>query len=212
MAWQSDPSENARPFQMGMAARNGITAALLAARGFGGPIGVFDQGHTVFKAFSRAPRPELLTAHLGERWDGIAKLAIKPYPCVSFLHPALDALFALSEEHDVRPGRLQEIVLRFARSGVHCVDGNPLKSHCAQYVLPTALVRGRLEVAICSPTGARVIRRSARSASGSGSSRTTASWRRASPIATRPRSSCARHPGQPCAGATTSPGAIRRRP
>jgi 2-methylcitrate dehydratase PrpD len=27
------------------------------------------------------------------------------------------------------------------------VDDNPLKSHCAQYVLPTALVRGRLEVA-----------------------------------------------------------------
>ena len=30
MAWESDPSENARPFQMGMAARNGVTAALLA--------------------------------------------------------------------------------------------------------------------------------------------------------------------------------------
>ncbi len=38
MAWESDPSENARPFQMGMAARNGVTAALLAGQGFGGPI------------------------------------------------------------------------------------------------------------------------------------------------------------------------------
>ena len=147
MAWESDPSENARPFQMGMAARNGVTAALLAAGGFGGPLGVFDRGHTVFQAFSRAPRPELLTEGLGKRWDGVAGLAIKPYPCVSFLHPALDALFALAEEHDLRPGHVQEIVLRFPRSGVHCVDDNPLKSHCAQYVLPTALVRGGLEVA-----------------------------------------------------------------
>ena len=147
MAWESDPSENARPFQMGMAARNGITAALLAAQGFGGPTGVFDHGHTVFEAFSRAPRPERLTDDLGARWDGVAGLAIKPYPCVSFLHPALDALFALVEEHDLRPAQVEAVVLRFPRSGVHCVNDNPLKSHCAQYVLPTALVRGRLEVA-----------------------------------------------------------------
>ena len=147
MAWESDPSENARPFQMGMAARNGITAALLAAQGFGGPVGVFDHGHTVFQAFSRAPRPELLTKGLGTRWDGVTELAIKPYPCVSFLHPALDALFALVEEHDLQSRQIEAIVLRFPRSGVHCVDDNPLKSHCAQYVLPTALVRGRLDVA-----------------------------------------------------------------
>ncbi|MEJ0068706.1 MAG: MmgE/PrpD family protein [Pseudomonadota bacterium] len=42
MAWESDQTENARPFQMGMAARNGATAALLAASGFGGPSAVFD--------------------------------------------------------------------------------------------------------------------------------------------------------------------------
>jgi 2-methylcitrate dehydratase PrpD len=101
----------------------------------------------VFEAFSRAPRPELLTEGLGQRWDGIGELAIKPYPCVSFLHPALDVLFALVKEHGLRPGQIEAIVLRFPRSGVHCVDDNPLKSHCAQYVLATALVRGRLEVA-----------------------------------------------------------------
>ena len=58
MAWESDPTENARPFQMGMAARNGVTAAMLAKSGFGGPVAVFDHGHTVFHAFSRAPRPD----------------------------------------------------------------------------------------------------------------------------------------------------------
>lgn len=147
MAWETDPSENARPFQMGMAARNGVTAALLAAQGFGGPAAVFDDGHTVFKAFSRAPRPELLTEDLGARWDGVVELAIKPYPCVSFLHPALDALFALVREHDLAAAKVEGIVVRFPRSGAHCIDGNPLKSHCAQYVLSVALVRGRLEVA-----------------------------------------------------------------
>jgi 2-methylcitrate dehydratase PrpD len=39
---------------MGMAARNGVTAALLAQGGFGGPDRIFDEGHNVLHAFSRA--------------------------------------------------------------------------------------------------------------------------------------------------------------
>jgi len=146
MAWETDPTENARPFQIGVAARNGVTSALLAGRGFGGPAEVFDTGHTVFHAFSRKPSPALLTEHLGETWDGIAKLKIKPYPCVSFLHPALDALFGLVRDEGIQASDVRELILHFARSGVHCIDSNPLKSHCAQYVLPVALVNGALKV------------------------------------------------------------------
>jgi 2-methylcitrate dehydratase PrpD len=147
MAWQSDPSENARPFQMGMAARNGVTAAMLAGAGFGGPVAIFDHGHTVFRAFSREPKPELLVADLGVRWDGIMELAIKPYASVSFLHPALDALLGLVREHDLRPADIEQLTLRFPRSGVHCVDDNPLKSHCAQYILPVAVASREVRVA-----------------------------------------------------------------
>ena len=71
-------------------------------------------------------------------------LAVKPYPCVSFLHPALDALSGLIAEHDVQPEQIERIELRFARSGCHCVDDNPLKGHCAQYVLPVFAAAGRL--------------------------------------------------------------------
>ena len=147
MAWESDPTENARPFQMGMAARNGVTAARLAAGGFGGPAGVFDHGHTVFRAFSRNPAPQRLTADLGARWDGIMELAIKPYSCVSFLHPALDALLALVREHDLRAADIAEIRLFFPKDGIHCIDDNPLKSHCAQYILPVAVVNRGLQIA-----------------------------------------------------------------
>jgi 2-methylcitrate dehydratase PrpD len=144
MAWESDESENARPFQMGLAARNGVTAALLAAGGFGGPPAVFDHGHTIFKAFSRSPEPERLVAGLGQSFEGIMELAIKPYPCVAFLHPALDALSELQARTSAEA--IDRITLRFPRSGAHCVDDNPLKSHSAQYILPVAAVRGRLEV------------------------------------------------------------------
>ena len=146
MAWETDPTENSRPFQMGMAARNGVTAALLADQGFGGPHGVFDHGHTVFNAFSRSPRPRLLLQEIGVAWDGIAELAIKPYPCVSFLHPALDALLEAVRAHDLSPDDIAALDLRFPKSGVHCVDGNPLKSHCAQYVLAVAIADRGLTV------------------------------------------------------------------
>jgi 2-methylcitrate dehydratase PrpD len=166
MAWESDPTENARPFQMGMAARNGVTAALLAAAGFGGPSAVFDHGHTIFRAFSRAPRPERLLADLGTRFDGVMELAIKPYSCVSFLHPALDALLGIVRERDLAPADIERVTLRFPRAGIHCIDDNPLKSHCAQYILPVAVANRELRVAdifidrrIGNPTVAALARR-----------------------------------------------------
>lgn len=147
MAWESDPTENARPFQMGMAARNGMTAALLAAKGFGGPAAIFDEGHTVFRAFSRNPDPTRLTRDLGQRFDGIMELAIKPYSSVSFLHPALDALLGLMRAHRLRIEDVAGLTIRFPKSGAHCIDGNPLKSHCAQYILPVAMTERGLNIA-----------------------------------------------------------------
>lgn len=74
-------------------------------------------------------------------------LTIKPYSSVLFLHPALDALLDLVREHDLKPADVAQVTLRFPRSGVHCVDGNPLKSHCAQYILPIAIARCEVAVA-----------------------------------------------------------------
>ncbi len=139
MAWESDGSENSRPFQMGVAARGGITAALLAKSGFGAPDAVFDHGHTVFRAFSRAPRPELLTKDLGLRFDGVMELALKPYSCCAFLHPGLDALIGLVRAEDIEAKDVERLVIHFAKSGAHCIDGNPLKSHSAQYALALAV-------------------------------------------------------------------------
>ena len=146
MAWESDETENSRPFQMGMAARNGVTSALLASRGFGGPIGIFDSGHTVFGAFSRKPAPEHMTKDLGTAYDGIMELAIKPYSSVSFLHPALDLLLDIARKEKLAIEDVAGITLRFPSSGTHCIDNNPLKSHCAQYILPVALSRDGLNV------------------------------------------------------------------
>lgn len=144
MAWEDDPREDARPFQMGMAARNGVTAALLAKGGFGAPDRIFDGGHDVLSAYSRVADRAPLTAGLGSAWDGVMELAIKPYPCCAFLHPALDALETLLGRHRLSSGDIASIQLRFANAGAHCVDDNPLKGHSMQYILSVRTALGRL--------------------------------------------------------------------
>lgn len=144
LAWQDDPREDARPFQMGLAARNGVMSAMLAQRGFGAPDRIFDGGHMVLNAYSGVADPAPLTSGLGTEWNGVMELAIKPYASVSFLHPALDALVGLLEHHALTPGQIDRISLRFAAAGAHCVDDNPLKGHSAQYILPVRAAMGRL--------------------------------------------------------------------
>ena len=158
LAWETDPTEHSRPFNPGIAARNGTTAALLASFGFGGPPDVFEGRFNVFGAFSeRQPdasgarnggawgRPEELTRALGEDFL-ISGFAVKLYSCCAFLHPGLDALLEIVREHDLGPKDIATIDLRFPTNGMKLIDGNELKSHCAQYVLPIAVKERRVTI------------------------------------------------------------------
>jgi 2-methylcitrate dehydratase PrpD len=141
LAWASDPTENSRPLNPGLAARNGTTAAYLAHLGFGGPPTPFEGKYDAFTAFSGEGNPEALLADWGKHYY-LPEFAYKLYSSCSFTHPGLDALLGLAREHDLKPADVQEIVLRFPMSGAHMIDNNELKSHCAQYILPVGLVFG----------------------------------------------------------------------
>jgi 2-methylcitrate dehydratase PrpD len=145
LAWASDHTEESRPLNPGIAARNGVVAGRLAALGFGAPQDVFDREseHNVFRAWSLNGKgqPAYLAAPMGPRF-AISELTIKRYACCAFLHPALDVLLAIMGDHDVAAPDIAKIVMRFPPSGTPMVDDHPLRSHCAQYVLPLAAVRG----------------------------------------------------------------------
>ena len=151
LAWETDPTEHSRPFNPGIAARNGTTAALLAALGFGGPPDIFQGRFNIFGAFAeRQPdgtlgRPGELTRALGEDFL-IMGFAIKLYSCCAFLHPGLDALMAILARRPLAPAEIERIDLRFPTNGMKLIDANELKSHCAQYILPIALVDRRVTI------------------------------------------------------------------
>jgi 2-methylcitrate dehydratase PrpD len=141
LAWASDHTENSRPFNPGLAARNGVTAAYLAHLGFGGPPTPFEGKYDVFTAFSGERHPEALLADWGRHYH-VPEFAYKQYSSCSFTHPGLDALLTLAREHQLKPADAKSILLRFPISGTHMIDDNELKSHCAQYILPVGLVFG----------------------------------------------------------------------
>jgi len=143
LAWASDQTENSRPFNPGLAARNGTTAAYLTFLGFGGPPDPFEGKYDVFTAFSTDPHPEALLAQWGKHYY-LPEFAFKLYSSCSFTHAALDALLGLAHDEALQSRDVEEIVLRFPKSGVHMIDNNELKSHCTQYILPVGLVFGQV--------------------------------------------------------------------
>jgi 2-methylcitrate dehydratase PrpD len=145
LAWASDHTENSRPFNPGLAARNGTTAAYLASLGFGGPPTPFEGKYDAFTAFSGERHPEALLADWGKHFY-LPEFAYKRYSSCSFTHPGLDALLTLARERGLKPADVKEIVLRFPISGKHMIDNNELKSHCAQYILPVGLVFDRVMI------------------------------------------------------------------
>ncbi len=147
LAWEQDDTENSRPFNPGVACRNGVTAALLAGLGFGGPPDIFEGKFHIFGAFSEngQGRIEELIGGLGEKF-AIMELAIKLYSCCAFLHPGLDGLLNIMDTHELNGDDIAEMTLRFPPSGVQLIDNNQLRSHCGQYILPIAALERKIVI------------------------------------------------------------------
>ena len=141
LAWAKDQTENSRPFNPGIAARNGATAALLAKLDFGGPPNIFDGKYDFFTAYSSGGQnPQNF---FRKEW-AIEELAIKQYSSCSFTHPGLDALLEIIEENELISNDIAKIDLQYPRAGAHMIDNNELRSHCAQYVFALAAVTGQV--------------------------------------------------------------------
>ena len=141
LSWKQDDTETSRPFNPGIAARNGVTAALLASMGFGGPPDIFEGHYHAFGAYSDGePTLGPLMVGLGKRF-AITEHAFKLYACCSFLHPGLDAFLRILEEEILSSQEIDAIALRFPAAGAYLIDGLDLRSHSAQYVFAVAASR-----------------------------------------------------------------------
>jgi 2-methylcitrate dehydratase PrpD len=146
MTWVDDPTENSRPLVIGMAARGGVTAALLAQMGVGGPPAILDGGkYSIYDAYAGEMHLDRLTAGLGETLWITQHYGYKRYPCCGDIHTGLDALLSIRDEHGIGADGIAAIVHKVKADRAPVIDNNPLKSHCAQYIMAVAAVRGKIE-------------------------------------------------------------------
>jgi 2-methylcitrate dehydratase PrpD len=97
-AFTTDGSMSKR-MHPGRAAQDGVTAALLARRGFEGPRYILEaeDGGFLF-AMSDTPRPGRIVEELGRRWHA-DETCFKPHACCGSNHACVDAAIAILREH-----------------------------------------------------------------------------------------------------------------
>jgi 2-methylcitrate dehydratase PrpD len=141
IAWVDDPSEHSRSYGIGVSARNGVTAGLLAEKGFGGPQGIFDpMKYNIYDAFSGAMHLEELTKGLGVEYRIEQQDGFKLYPCCGDIHTGLDALLKIIQENQLQPEDIAQITHQVKETRRPIIDNNPLHSHNAQYIMAIAAV------------------------------------------------------------------------
>lgn len=144
---------DAKPWHAGFAAKAGLTAARLAARGFGGAPDAFDGPISVFSAFGAgAAQPDLATRGWGEPWQIVTPgLILKEFPCCTAAHCAAEAVLGLRADHAIDPDRIAAITASFPPGGdaalvvrrpTNGVEGR----FSVEYVIASALVHGDLGV------------------------------------------------------------------
>tara|TARA_Y100001960_G_scaffold333104_1_gene436501 strand:- start:809 stop:1945 length:1137 start_codon:yes stop_codon:yes gene_type:complete len=100
----------AKRIHAGRAAEGGLTAALLAARGFEGSSDGLAGRYGFCRIFTDDPRLDLLTDRLGQRWM-LDEITVKPYAACSDIHPMIQAAIQLRHEHNLQPGDIESIEL-----------------------------------------------------------------------------------------------------
>ena len=99
-----------KSFHVGRAAQNGLSAALLAERGFTSSETALEGTRGFIHVLSTSATPAALTAGLGVDYD-LLRNTYKPYACGLVIHPSLDGCIQLRERHGLRGQQIERIEL-----------------------------------------------------------------------------------------------------
>ena len=119
--------------QPGLAAQNGIQAAMLAAEGFRGPAAMLEGRNGFLRGYSRAPKPELLTHQLGQSFE-LMRTSVKPHACCRYMQGPIDALIELVREHDIPADQIDRIEVAVLEAGWPLVVEPPEQKYSPQSV------------------------------------------------------------------------------
>ncbi|WP_027232703.1 MmgE/PrpD family protein [Phyllobacterium sp. UNC302MFCol5.2] len=99
-----------KPLHVGRACENGVTAALLAARGFEADPSVLDGQWGFFSVMGEGLDPDKAAAGFAAPLTIIEPgVSIKPYPSGILTHQSMDAMLKLVIDHDLKPEEVERI-------------------------------------------------------------------------------------------------------
>src|SRR4030095_6987650 len=136
-----------KPLHVGRAAENGVTAALLAARGFTADPEALDGPWGFYAVQGGGVSAEKVSQGFGKTWSIVEPgVSIKPYPCGVLTHPTIDLMLKLVTEHDVKPEEI-DVVKVYAGTNIlkpirYPIAANHLQ---AKFSLPAAIAMIALE-------------------------------------------------------------------
>jgi 2-methylcitrate dehydratase PrpD len=121
---------------LGKAAEGGVTAALLASRGFAGPESVLEGKFGFCRTYSDSPKLDYLTHRLGREFESI-NICIKRCACHINAHAPIEALEKLRAEFHFNPDDVREITIGGIEKLVtHHAIYQPKDLMMAQYSIP----------------------------------------------------------------------------
>jgi 2-methylcitrate dehydratase PrpD len=130
-----------KPLHVGRAAENGVTAALLAARGFTADPNALDGPWGFYAVHGGGVSADKVSQGFGKTWSIVEPgVSIKPYPCGVLTHPTIDLMLKLVIEHRVKPDEIEAVKV-YAGSNIlnpirYPIAANHLQ---AKFSLPAAL-------------------------------------------------------------------------
>ena len=99
-----------KPLHVGRAAENGVTVALLAARGFTADPAALDGPWGFFSVMGEGATEEKFAQGFGRTYTIVDPgVSIKPYPSGILTHQSMDAMLTLVTQHDVKPEQIERI-------------------------------------------------------------------------------------------------------
>lgn len=121
---------------LGKAAEGGVTAALLASRGFAGPESVLEGKFGFCRTFADSPKLDYLTHRLGREFESM-NICIKRCACHINAHAPIEALEKLRGESGFAPDDIREIkVGGIEKLVTHHAIYKPADLMMAQYSIP----------------------------------------------------------------------------
>src|SRR5215470_7073540 len=130
-----------KPLHVGRAAENGVTAALLAARGFPADQDALDGPWGFFAVQGGGVSAEKISQGFGKLWSIVEPgVSIKPYPCGVLTHPTIDLMMKLVTDHDVKPDDIEAVTVYAGTNILNPIRYPVAKNHLqAKFSLPAAL-------------------------------------------------------------------------